>query len=111
MSDRLINRNNTEMARSVSWLPDACQRARYPLFMRRFDCWPNANDANRSFLPASREAAMATTITDTTRIGRCLIFVREHLEQARAADDQIRAMQWDAVMDQFIDAWPRQQSA
>lgn len=53
---------------------------------------------------------MATT-TDTTRIERCLIFVREHLNQARAADDQIRAMQWDAIMDQFIDAWPRPQSA
>jgi hypothetical protein len=53
---------------------------------------------------------MATAITDTTRIGRCLMFVREHLEQARAADDEIRAMQWDAVMDRFIDAWPRPQS-
>jgi hypothetical protein len=50
---------------------------------------------------------MATAITDTTRIGRCLMFVREHLEQARAAGDEIRAMQWDAVMDRFIDAWPR----
>jgi hypothetical protein len=39
------------------------------------------------------------------------MFVREHLEQARAADDEIRAMQWDAVMDQLIDAWPRPQSA
>jgi hypothetical protein len=37
------------------------------------------------------------------------MFVREHLEQARAADDEIRAMQWDAVMDRFIDAWPRAQ--
>jgi hypothetical protein len=54
---------------------------------------------------------MATTITDTARIGRCLLFVREHLEQARAADDEVRAMQWDAVMDQFIDGWPRPQSA
>ena len=53
---------------------------------------------------------MATT-TDTTRIGRCLIFVREHLKEARAADDDIRAMKWDAVMDQFIDAWPRPKSA
>jgi hypothetical protein len=53
---------------------------------------------------------MATT-TDTTRIGRCLVFAREHLEEARAADDEIRAMKWDAVMDQFIDAWPRPQSA
>ena len=54
---------------------------------------------------------MATTITDAARIGRCLMFVREHLRQARAADDEIRAMQWDAVMDEFIDAWPRQRSA
>jgi hypothetical protein len=51
------------------------------------------------------------TITDTTRIGRCLVFVREHLKQARAADDEIRVMKLDAVMDQFIDAWPRPQSA
>ena len=54
---------------------------------------------------------MATTITDTAWIGRCLLFVREHLEEARAADDQIRAMQWDAVMDELIDAWPRPKSA
>jgi hypothetical protein len=47
------------------------------------------------------------TITDTTRIGRCLVFVRDHLNQARAAGDEIRAMQWHAVMDEFIDAWPR----
>jgi hypothetical protein len=53
---------------------------------------------------------MATT-TDTTRIGRCLVFAREHLEEARAADDDIRVMKWDAVMDQFIDAWPRPKSA
>jgi hypothetical protein len=51
------------------------------------------------------------TQTDTARIGRCLVFAREHLKEARAADDQIRAMKWDAVMDQFIDAWPRQKSA
>ena len=25
------------------------------------------------------------TIADTTRIGRCLVFVRDHLNQARAA--------------------------
>jgi hypothetical protein len=50
-------------------------------------------------------------LTDTTRISRCLVFVREHLNEARAADDEIRAMQWHAVMDQFIDAWPRPQSA
>ncbi|HZE16965.1 MAG TPA: hypothetical protein VE197_15390 [Mycobacterium sp.] len=53
---------------------------------------------------------MATT-TDTTRIGRCLTFAREHLEQARAAGDDIRVMQWDAVMDQLIDAWPRRQAS
>ena len=52
-------------------------------------------------------ATVTPQTTDTTRIGRCLMFVREHLEQARAADDEIRAMQWDAVMDRFIDAWPR----
>ncbi len=51
------------------------------------------------------------TKTDTTRLGRCLMFVREHLKEARAADDQIRVMKWDAVMDQLIDAWPRPQSA
>jgi hypothetical protein len=53
---------------------------------------------------------MATT-TDTTRIGRCLVFAREHRKQACAADDLIRVMKWDAVMDQFIDAWPRAKSA
>jgi hypothetical protein len=51
------------------------------------------------------------TLADATWIGRCLVFAREHLKEARAADDQIRAMKWDAVMDQFIDAWPRQKSA
>lgn len=49
---------------------------------------------------------MATT-ANTTRLGRCLVFVGEHLKQARAAGDEIRAMQWHAVMDQYIDAWPR----
>jgi len=47
------------------------------------------------------------TIADTTRIGRCLVFVCDHLNQARAANDEIRVMQWHAVIDQFIDAWPR----
>ncbi|HEY1842370.1 MAG TPA: hypothetical protein VGG53_19570 [Mycobacterium sp.] len=47
------------------------------------------------------------TIIDTTRIGRCIVFAREHLKQARAAGDEIRAMQWHAVMDEYIDAWPR----
>ncbi|MDT5019506.1 MAG: hypothetical protein QOG47_1691 [Mycobacterium sp.] len=51
------------------------------------------------------------TMTDTTRLGRCLMFVREHSKEARAADDEIRVMKWNAVMDQFIDAWPRPQSA
>jgi ABC-type uncharacterized transport system permease subunit len=46
-------------------------------------------------------------IMDTTRIGRCLIFVGEHLKQARAAGDEVRALQWHTVMDEFIDAWPR----
>ena len=60
--------------------------------------------------PRRGRSDMATKI-DTARIGRCLVFAREHLKEALAADDQIRAMKWDAVMDQFIDAWPRQQSA
>jgi len=51
------------------------------------------------------------TMTNTTRLGRCLMFVREHAKEARAADDEIRVMKWDAVMDPFIDAWPRPQSA
>jgi ABC-type uncharacterized transport system permease subunit len=49
---------------------------------------------------------MATT-SNATRIGRCLVFVGEHLKQARAAGDEVRAMQWHAIMDQYIDAWPR----
>jgi hypothetical protein len=56
--------------------------------------------------PCRGRSEMAT-IADTTRIGRCLVFVRDHLNQARAAGDEIRAMQWHAVMDEFIDAWPR----
>jgi hypothetical protein len=60
--------------------------------------------------PCRGRSDMAT-IADTTRIGRCLMFAREHLKEARAADDEIRVMKWDAVMDQFIDAWPRPQPA
>jgi hypothetical protein len=74
--------------------------------MRRCEDWPSANDAHRSFFPVRGRSDMAT-IADTTRIGRCLVFVRDHLNQARAAGDEIRAMQWHAVMDEFIDAWPR----
>jgi hypothetical protein len=55
-------------------------------------------------------APVTPRTTGTTRIGRCLIFAREHLQQARAAGDQIRAMQWETVMDQFIDALPRPKS-
>jgi len=51
------------------------------------------------------------TIADTTRIGRCLVFVRDHLNQARAAGDEIRAMQWHAVMDEFIDGRRRHADA
>src|SRR6202012_4235331 len=57
-------------------------------------------------VPLRGRSDMANII-DTTRIGRCIVFSREHLKQARAAGDEIRAMQWHAVMDEYIDAWPR----
>lgn len=49
----------------------------------------------------------APVIVDRLRLCRLFRFIREHLDEARAAGDEVRADKFEILMNRLVDLLPR----
>lgn len=50
---------------------------------------------------------MSAPTVDRHRLTRLFRFIREHLEQARQAEDWVRVMKFERLVDKLLDRMPR----
>ena len=44
---------------------------------------------------------------DRRRLTRLFLFIREHEDEARIAEDWVRVMKWERLVDKLLDRMPR----
>lgn len=50
---------------------------------------------------------MSAPTVDRHRLTRLFRFIREHEDQARAAEDDVRVDKWERLVDKLLDRMPR----
>jgi hypothetical protein len=50
---------------------------------------------------------MSAPTVDRARLVRLFAFIREHLDQARMAEDEVRVWKWERLVNLLLDRMPR----
>jgi hypothetical protein len=60
-----------------------------------------------TFLTVSIVKVMSAPTVDRARLVRLFAFIREHLDQARMAEDEVRVWKWERILNILCDRLPR----